>query len=142
VASDSEAVILARLSGEIQKPTAPAGQNLSGKIVPSGFIVTIRLRRPHLFMPVITGRVEQTSKGSIIFLSYNLFPATRLLLLFWTIVLPAGGILFAYQSWNYVILAFAVGILVFIHAIAWGNFRLHVKTTQKILYRIFQMSNG
>jgi hypothetical protein len=139
VASDEQNVILGRFSQEIEKPSGPAGQNLTGRIIPFGFIVTIRLRRPHLFMPEVTGRIEQTSKGSIIFLKYDLFPATRLLLLFWTIVLPLAGIFISYQSKNYFLVAGSFALAILIHVVAWANFKLHVKTTQKILYRIFQM---
>jgi hypothetical protein len=137
VIPESREKVLERIASELEKPfTGLKGENLTGSIRGSDFLLTIQLRRQHLFMPVINGTVEETSKGSIVFIEYSLFPGTRLLLAFWTLVLIVAGGFIAYQRHDLWLFAGSIAILIFFYVIAWANFRLHVKTTQKILYRI------
>ena len=129
--------ILQQISNELNKPFRGfTGQNLTGWIEDSKFRLTIQLRRQHAFMPVVAGTVEKTSKGSIVFMRYSLFPGTRLLLLFWTIVVPLTAAFLSRRYENFWILGGAVLFIVFIYAIAWANFRLHMKTTRAVLHRI------
>jgi hypothetical protein len=126
-----------RIDEEIRAALRPGVQkNLTGWISGSAFQLTVRLRRQQLFMPVINGTIESTSKGSIVFLHYTLFPATRFLLLFWTIVLPTVGFFISRQYNNYALLAGATGILLLFHGIAWANFRLHLKNTRELMNQI------
>ena len=138
VRAESRDELLSKLEREIQKPfRGIRGVGLTGWIRGADFELTLQLRRHHLFMPVVTGSVEKTSKGAIIFLKYSLFAATRLLLLIWTVVLPVGGAIISYRSGNYGIISGALTFLVFLHVVAWSNFKLHVKTTQAVLHRVF-----
>lgn len=137
VSSEQPEVILSSIAGVTRRTTGRFGFTLTGAVIDSSFTVTLRLRRPHVFMPMVTGNVDQTSKGSIIFLKYSLFPATRLLLVFWTLVLPAVGISISWRYENYWVLITCMAFLAFVHAVAWLNFRLHVKTTREILYKQF-----
>jgi hypothetical protein len=100
------------------------------------FEMTVRLRRQQLFFPVIRGRVEATSKGSLIFITYSLFPGTRLLMSFWSIILPliAVGITVEYK--NYLIPAVFGLFVVVMHIVARANFRLHLATTRAMLHKL------
>ena len=91
-------------------------------------------------MPVIIGEVESTSKGSIVFLRYRLFPATRLLLGFWSFILPLAFGFIAYHYSNINLLLGGLAFLALVHAVAWANFRLHVKTSQGILRPILGLN--
>jgi hypothetical protein len=132
--------VLLKISRELERtPRGLVGQNLAGWIVGDDFQLTIQLRRQHMFMPVVTGTVESSSKGSIIFMNFRLFPATRLLLTFWAIVLPLAGLIVSYHYRNFFILGGAIILLIFIYLIAWLNFRLHMKTTRALLHRVLHI---
>jgi hypothetical protein len=129
--------VLARIALEFEKPfKGKYGTTLTGWLDGSDFQMTIRLRRQHLFMPRVVGRVEATSKGCIILLRYNLFPGTRLLLIFWTVVLPITSAFVSHQQNNLSIFGWACASLLLIYVIGWANFRLHVKTTQAIVHAV------
>ena len=111
-------------------------KTLQGWVNDDRFEMTVRLRRQQLFFPLIRGRVETSSKGSLIFITYSLFPGTRLLLSFWSIVLPliAVGITAEYR--NYWIPAIFGLFVVVIHIVARANFRLHLTTTRALLHNL------
>jgi hypothetical protein len=126
--------IVQRVVDEIEAPLRKGVQrNLTGWVENSDFQLTVRLRRQHLFMPLINGRIESTSKGSIVFLRYTLFPATRFLLLFWTIILPAVGFFASRNYGSYTPLAGTMAVLIIFHAVAWANFKLHLKNTRQLM---------
>lgn len=111
-----------------------APKTLQGWVSDDRFEMTIRLRRQQLFFPLIRGRVETTSKGSLIFITYSLFPGTRLLISFWSIILPLIAVGITTQYKNYLIpIIFGLFIIV-IHIVARANFRLHLATTRNILH--------
>lgn len=129
--------VLHKIAAEIESPfKGLRSENLTGWVRDNDFQLTIQLRRHHLFMPVVDGSVEKTSKGVIVFLRYTLFPATRVLLTFWTFILPVAGAFISFRYENYWILAGALALIAVVHGVAWANFKLHVKTTQKVLHRI------
>jgi hypothetical protein len=143
VIPESSAKVLGRISNELQKPfTGIRGETLTGSLHGPRFLLTIQLRRQHLFMPVVNGSVEETSKGSIVFMKYSLFPGTRLLLLFWTVILTIAGGYISYQSRDPWLFAGSIALLIFFYVIAWANFRLHVKTSQKIIYKILSWADS
>jgi hypothetical protein len=129
-------MVMARIEREVTSPGKGFAKTLTGWTRDNRFQLTIRLRRQQMFMPVIDGSVEATSKGSLIFLAYSLFPATRLLLTFWTLILPLVGIFTSHQYKNYWILAGCLGFATVIHLIAWANFRLHIKRTREMLHEL------
>jgi hypothetical protein len=129
--------VLARIAIEFEKPFGGKyGTSLAGWVEGPDFQLTIQSRRQHLFMPRLEGRVETTSKGCIILLRYALFPGTRLLLIFWTVVLPVASAFVSHQQNNLWIFGGAMLSLLLIYVIGWGNFRLHVKTTQSIVHAV------
>lgn len=58
-----------------------------GKILPFGFKISKIIQRANTFIPLLTGKIENTSSGSIIFLKYRLFPGALFLLIFWSVIL-------------------------------------------------------
>jgi hypothetical protein len=120
-------------NGEVERGIP---KTLQGWVNDDRFEMTVRLRRQQLFFPVIRGRVEATSKGSLIFITYSLFPGTRLLMSFWSIILPliAVGITVEYK--NYLIPAVFGLFVVVMHIVARANFRLHLATTRAMLHKL------
>ena len=138
VSHDWEAII-EKLSVLVNVPASPNGAPplLRGWVKDDEFEVTLRLRRQQPFMPLVYGLIDPTSKGCLLFLTYKLFPGTKFLISFWTIILPLIGAPLSYEYRSIWIALGFLAFLVFIHVIARANFRLHVKTTQKVLHRIF-----
>nr|WKN39315.1 hypothetical protein K4G66_11500 [Tunicatimonas sp. TK19036] len=58
----------------------------NGVIKPEGFRLSRKLTRPNSFLPMITGKVAPTSKGCIVFLTYKMFSASLLFILFWSVL--------------------------------------------------------
>jgi hypothetical protein len=111
-------------------------KTLQGWVKDDRFEMTVRLRRQQLFFPLIRGRVESTSKGSLIFITYSLFPGTKLLLSFWTIILPLIALGITTQYKNYLIPVIFGLFVVVIHIVARANFRLHLATTRAMLHNL------
>ncbi|TDQ17439.1 hypothetical protein DFQ04_2092 [Algoriphagus boseongensis] len=59
----------------------------NGMIGQEGFRISRSIRRGETFLPLMRGKVESTPRGSIIFLTYQLFPGAIFFLSFWSIVL-------------------------------------------------------
>lgn len=144
---ESETLVLAnsrdetilRVALELQDDVVPGvTRRVTGWLENDRFQLTIRLRRHHMFMPVVSGVIERTSKGSIVFLTYSLFASTRLLLMFWTVLLPLVGIIITIQQDNiWVFVGTIMAALSFL-AIAWSNFKLHVKNTRELVHQMLQ----
>lgn len=130
--------VLERLAIELQKPVQPGlPSSLSGWIKEDQFGVTLKVQRFNAFMPLVSGRIEPTSKGCILFLRYSLLPANRFFLSFWTFFLILAGILLI--LFDDEMLGNACILMVFlIHAIAWANFKLHLKVTRTILLKCLE----
>jgi hypothetical protein len=63
----------------------------NGIISRDKFLISRKIRSPENFLPLIKGRVEPTSHGTILFLEYKLFFSTILFLGFWTLLTVIGG---------------------------------------------------
>ncbi len=106
---------------------------IDGWLKDDKFQLTLRTRRQQLFVPLVNGRIESSSKGSLVFIDYALFPATKMLLTFWSVVLPLLAIVF-YAGYgkagtSSALLLFTVAI----HIIAVLNFRFHVRIAKQML---------
>jgi hypothetical protein len=127
-----------RISAELSGASQPGmANNLTGWIENNEFLLTIRLRRQHLFMPVVRGTIESTRNGSIVFLKYSLFPATRFLLLVWSIILPLTGCAIALHYKSFWLMGGAMLCLSIIYGVAWSNFKLHLRGTRQLLQTLF-----
>ena len=130
--------ILYLLSNELQKPLKPGiPTSLSGWLKDDQFEVTLKVRRFNAFMPLIQGRIEPTTKGCILFLTYTMLPFNKFFLTFWTFFLLISGVLLIiYQD---ELLGNGLILMVFlIHAVAWSNFNLHLKTIRAIFLKTLE----
>ncbi len=101
-----------------------------GDVEETHFQLALRHTRLMSFNPLVTGTIEQTQNGCIIFFTFALFPPLRLLLVFWSAFILITGVVATYIQEN---LWYGIGsllILICIYGIAWLNFNLHVKPTQ------------
>ena len=108
----------------------------SGWVLPDRFRITLRARRPNHFQPLVTGKIETTSTGCILFLRYRLFPMTRILVQLWTLLLVLGMSMTGYSSGSYTPVLIGLSILAVIYMVAWSNFWLHKRTTRDAIHRV------
>lgn len=100
------------------------------------FRISLKINRPNNYLPLVIGKVEPTSNGSIIFLSYRLFPTTKLFLIFWDLFILIVFIAVGYQYQSVLYGVVGVVLVAFIHWIAWSNFNLQLKETRELLINI------
>ncbi|MDH5368101.1 MAG: hypothetical protein OEW67_14035 [Cyclobacteriaceae bacterium] len=108
-----------------------------GTIEESAFVISLKLNKVDNFIPLINGDIENTSKGSIVFLKYTLFKSTRMFLVFWTVLiflLSFMLIVFQDKVW-YGSLALLVSLANYIVTIV--NFRRKVKVSREYLMKVF-----
>jgi hypothetical protein len=132
-------VVLQRLAAASSPEIIQLGRTpspLTGWIKDDRFQLMVRQRRPNSFTPVIEGKIDPTSSGCIIFLSYKLMPVTRMYLTLWTaiVLLSAAILLFHYRDLTLGLGALAM--LLLIHVIAWANFKLHKRPLHDLIFKV------
>lgn len=110
--------------------------NFNGWIKGNRFRISMRQRRPSNYIPVVSGDIEHTSRGSIVFLNYRLLPAVRLFLTFWTLLIFPGAVFIGFQYSSIAYTLSGVAILILIHLIVWSNFKLQLKPTRELILEI------
>ena len=131
------AVLFQRVTAETvewdQEFKLPQGKIFYGYVLQNHFQIAARNMRLLSFNPLVHGKIDATKKGSILFLHYQLFILTRILVLFWTVFLVIASILlFAYRD----DLWYGSGtllLLIIIHLVVRANFHLQVKPTQQAI---------
>jgi hypothetical protein len=66
----------------------------NGRVEEDGFRLSRVIEKGDNFLPLLLGKVEETPRGSIIFVRYQLFSTTRFFLWFWTLVFLAFSLFF------------------------------------------------
>ena len=121
----------------------PESIKFNGIIGQEGFRISKVVRRGETFLPLVQGEVEATPLGSIIFLRFQLFPATIFFLAFWSLVLLGFSIFyfFGVKNINYGLLCLGLGLANYLM----GMFFFHrqVRLTRKVFHELinFQMKD-
>ncbi|WP_035468037.1 hypothetical protein [Algoriphagus mannitolivorans] len=121
----------------------PDSIKFNGMIGQEGFRISRVVKKGETFLPLIRGEVEETPRGSIIFLKFQLFPTTVFFLAFWSIVLLAfsGFYFFGIKNPIYGLLCLCLGIVNYLL----GMFFFHrqIKMTRKVFHDLinFQMKD-
>lgn len=105
----------------------------NGWLKKGNFRISRRIEHPENFLPLMSGRIEGTSVGSILFVRYRLFSSVMIFLIFWSIIslLLSLFFLLAHQETLYAAIAVGLGIINYI--IATKNFFLQVRSSQRAL---------
>lgn len=109
----------------------------NGRFFRSSFRISPKIRTPQNAVPLLIGKVEATSLGSIIFLVIRLFPAGVLYLKMSSLLCMLVGFVFLILSDNLIGAtgAFALGLLNYL--ILYVNFRLRAHRAIQDLEEIF-----
>ncbi|MGF1533682.1 MAG: hypothetical protein ACFCUI_08255 [Bernardetiaceae bacterium] len=117
-----------------EEDAATGSHQMHGIIDTEGFCLSPILQQPNNYVPRLVGRIEATSRGSIVFLSYQLYGSTQIFLWVGTILLFLLGLAFAllFAQYAYALLtALAMG---FNYWIALVSFERQVQQMHQNLY--------
>lgn len=89
------------------------------------FSLSAFLARPPQFQPMVKGRIESSSRGSLVFLKYELMPATKILLGFVSILLLGFTVGAAIEESSPFYPLAAVFMVFIFRAVAFTNIKLH-----------------
>lgn len=108
----------------------------NGMIGQEGFRISRAIKKGDSFLPLITGEVESTPRGSIIFIRYRLFPTTVFFLGFWSIILLAfTGFYFAVlRNIEYGSICLALALLNY--ALGIFFFQRQVKASREVFHEL------
>jgi hypothetical protein len=104
---------------------------LNGNVTDNRFTIAPRQIRPHPFSPVVKGVIERSSRGTVVFLRYELLPSMRASLWFWFFVMMAGSTGAAYESGTWWFLGVGVMMSAVVRWIALSNQHLHIPAARK-----------
>ena len=126
--SISETMVLTLAAEEVAQrlKNGVSDQIFQGAVADTKFRINVRVIRPTQFQPVIKGRVEATSRGSILFLQYSLLPSTQVYLIFWSAVMLTASGFAAYAEGNVLWVGVGVAMAWVIRSIAYSNLKLQV----------------
>jgi hypothetical protein len=84
----------------------------NGIVGRKGFQISHAIKKGDTFLPLLIGKIEETPKGSIIFLEYKPFPSAIFFLVFWTLILISFSAfyLIAIPNYSYSILCGSLAI--------------------------------
>ena len=108
----------------------------NGQVKKRSFRLSQKITRPNNFLPFITGTIEPTSQGCLLFVRYRLFTMTIAFLVFWLVVTFGFGYFLARYERLYHYAALSVGIGVINYGVAVLNFRKQVVISRRILREV------
>lgn len=115
----------------------------NGMIGQEGFRISRAVRRGETFLPLMTGEVEATPRGSIIFLKYRLFPSAIFFLIFWSIVLIAFSAFYFFAVKNYDYGTICLSLAGFNYVLGIYFFQRQVRLSKEVFHELinFQMKD-
>jgi hypothetical protein len=108
----------------------------NGLIGQEGFRISKSITRGDTFLPLLTGEVESTPRGSIIFMRYRLFPGAIFFLAFWSIVLLAFSAFYFGPSDNYSYGCLCLALAIVNYLVGVFFFHRQVKASRAVFYEL------
>jgi hypothetical protein len=101
------------------------------------FIISLILKISNNFVPLVRGEMVSSQEGILVQIYYCFFPATKKLLLFWTLLTFILTFFFigVYQAWLYGAISFGFCIVNYILALE--NFKIQVRKSQRMIEKLF-----
>ena len=98
-----------------------------------GFSISLKLKISNNFIPIIHGDYLESDDGILIRLTYEMFPATKKLLAFWTVLTILITLFFTglYQAWMYGAISFGFCIVNYI--LSRENFKIQMGKSKRML---------
>ena len=101
-----------------------------------GFSLSLKLKIANNFIPIINGNFLMSEDGILIKMTYGFFPATKKLLMFWTILTLSITLFFVgiYQAWLYGAISFGFCLVNYILSIE--NFKIQVRKSKRMFEKM------
>jgi len=101
-----------------------------------GFSISLKLKISNNFIPIIRGDWLNTEEGILVKLTYEFFPATKRLLMFWTVLTLLITLFFIgiYQAWIYGAISFGFCLVNYI--LSRENFKIQVRKSKRMLEKM------
>ncbi len=115
------------------------GIRFNGMVSKKTFRISQVIKRGDSFLPLITGQVESTPRGSIIFVNYRLFPGTVFFLVFWSVVLLAFAGYYFFGEDNISYSCICLGLAILNYALSMYFFRRQVKTSREVFHELINL---
>lgn len=123
---------------EDEMPDRPESEFLfNGWLKNKEFQISRRERQAEYFSPIMTGFIESTSIGSIVFIKYNLFRATNTLLILWSALTLFLFFYFLIVEEAYINATIALGLCIVNYIVVVTNFNIQVKKSRQKLKSMF-----
>ncbi len=119
---------------EVRIPNVPEHTFLfNGWVKLDQFKLSKKIPRANNFLPIMYGEIEKTSKGSIVFVRYQLFFATIVFLVFWSVVTVLFAIYFYVYEQIYLYSGISVAAGIANYAVTVLNFKKQVEQSSQQL---------
>ena len=115
---------------------APNPFVFNGQVKKRSFRLSRKITRPNNFLPFITGRIEPTSQGCLLFVQYRLFTMTTAFLVFWLLVTFGFGYFLARYEQLYHYAALSAGMGLVNYGVAVLNFKKQVTISRRLLREV------
>ena len=101
------------------------------------FSISLILKISNNFIPIITGNIVNSDEGILVKLTYELFPATKRILMFWTILTLLITLFFVgvHQQWLYGAISF--GFCIVNYVLSRENFKIQVRKSERMIEKLF-----
>ena len=105
------------------------------------FNISLVLKIPNNFVPVVKGGIISSQEGILVRLTYSLFPATKKLLLFWTLISFLLTLFFVgiYNAWLYGAISFGFCLVNYIMAREY--FKIQVRKSKRMIEKLFSYTD-
>ena len=123
------------------KPIKHAGEDpgdylFNGIWSEEAFSISLKLKIANNFVPLINGAIVSSDESVLIRLKYEFFPATKKLLLFWTVLtlLITAFFIGFHQAWLYGAISFGFCLVNYI--LSRENFKIQLRKSKRMLEKL------
>lgn len=110
----------------------------NGWVKKETFKLSRKVSRANNFLPLISGRIERSSMGSIVFIRYRLFVWTLSFLIFWSVITSLFALYFFVYERIYLNAIFSLLLGMANYVIALLNFHKQVRLSSRILHEVLE----
>ncbi len=114
----------------------PPAVVFNGQVTKTSFRLSQKITRPNNFLPFISGIIEPTSQGCLLFVQYRLFTMTIAFLVFWWIITLGFAFYLAHYEHRYHYAALSAGVGAINYVVALLNFNKHVVISRRLLREV------
>jgi hypothetical protein len=100
------------------------------------FRLSRKIKRANNFLPIMSGRIETTSMGSIIFINYQLFFSTTVFLVFWSAITLLFSLYFFVYEQIYINAAASLLLGIVNYVVAVMNFKKEVRISSRYIQEV------